>query len=79
MRKLILTCAVLASVSLAGCVYRPYPYYGDRYYGGGDYGDRYYGGTDRNGGYYGRGYRDRDPDGRDYRYDRGYYGRDDDR
>ena len=35
MRKLILLGIALASASLAGCVYRPYPYYGDRYYGGG--------------------------------------------
>ena len=48
MRKLILLGAALVSVSLAGCVYRPYPY-GDRYYGGGYYGDRYYG---RGDGYY---------------------------
>ncbi|MES2293888.1 MAG: hypothetical protein V4527_11370 [Pseudomonadota bacterium] len=70
MKKVILMCAVLASVSLAGCVYRPYPY-GDRYYGGGSYGDRYYGG--RNDGYR---YRYRDS-GRDYRYGRGDYDRDD--
>lgn len=70
MKKVILMCAVLASVSLAGCVYRPYPYYGDRYYGGGYYGDRYYG--YRNDGYR-RDYRDRD-----YRYGRDY-DRDDDR
>lgn len=74
MRKLILMGAVLASVSLAGCVYRPYPY-GDRYYGGGYYGDRYYNGTYR-GDRYDRDYRYRN---RDYRYDRGYYDRDDDR
>ena len=72
-RKLILL-GVLVSVSLAGCVYRPYPY-GDRYYGGGAYGDRYYGGGD---GYYGRGYRDRDYRDRD-RDGRGYYDRDYDR
>lgn len=63
MRKLILMGAVLASVSLAGCVYRPYPY-GDRYYGGGYYGDRYYNGTYRGDRY------DRDYRYRDYRYDR---------
>ncbi|MGZ5929791.1 MAG: hypothetical protein ACXWLX_11285 [Rhizomicrobium sp.] len=75
MKKVILMCAVLASVSLAGCVYRPYPYYGDRYYGGGYYGDRYYGGSYRNDGY-SRDYRYRN---RDYRYGRGDYERDDDR
>jgi hypothetical protein len=73
MRKLILMGAVLASVALTGCVYRPYPY-GDRYYGGGYYGDRYYGGSYRNDGYYSR--RDRY---RDDRYNRGTYDRDDDR
>lgn len=82
MRKLILICAVLASASLAGCVYRPYPYYGDRYgdryYGGGSYGDRYYGGYRNDG--YSRDYRYRNRDsGRDYRYGRGDYDRDDDR
>ncbi len=77
MKKVILMCAALASVSLAGCVYRPYPY-GDRYYGGGYYGDRYYGGRSDS---YDRDYRyrNRDSDGRDYRYDRRYYDRDDDR
>ena len=81
MKKLILICAALASVSLAGCVYRPYPYqgsyYGDRYYGG--YGDRYYGGY--RDGTYDRDYRERyrDPDRRDDRSRPGYYDRDDDR
>jgi hypothetical protein len=63
MKKLMLTCVVLSSVALAGCVYRPYgyrdgyysgyygSYYGDRYYG-----DRYYN-RDR---YYGDRYRYRD-------------------
>jgi len=79
MKKVILMCAVLASVSLAGCVYRPYPY-GDRYYGGGYYGDRYNGGAYGNDGYSrDYRYRNREPDGRDYRYGRGDYDRDDDR
>jgi hypothetical protein len=86
MKKLILICAAMASVSLAGCVYRPYPYqgsyYGNRYNGGyGDsYGDRYYSGSYGNGGY-DRGYRERyrDSDRRDDRSRPGYYDRDDDR
>jgi len=70
MKKLILICAVLSSVALAGCVYRPYGYrdgyyrgyYGNSYgYRDGYYRDGYY--SDRNR------YRDRRYD-RDRDYDR---------
>jgi len=60
MKKLILISTVLASVALAGCVYRPYGYRDGYYRGyyGNYYGDRY---GDRDGyGYYGDRYRDRD-------------------
>jgi hypothetical protein len=75
MRKLILVCAALASVALAGCVYRPYPY-GGGYYGGGQYGDRYDRGYGS--GVYDRSYRGRDTYRRDYRDRRGDRDRDDD-